>query len=191
MKTFKVLLSLVLAVPLALAEPEKKDAADAPAKAVVTAESACLHCHFGTGDSCAACLKLNDKTPLVLEGKAAEEVFKARFKKQPFTVQGALKLNGKQMVLVVEKATPFDEKSKAPAKGLAYLEGPAVCGMCDLSLCDECTLAFRNGKTPIILDGDLARDHAGGKGVIGVTGKLQVDDRGRLRIVADKVEANK
>ena len=34
MKTFKVLLAFVLAAPLALAEPEKKDAADAPAKAV-------------------------------------------------------------------------------------------------------------------------------------------------------------
>jgi hypothetical protein len=189
MRTLCGLLVILLGGALTLAE-DKKEPAAKPAKVVVTAEAACLHCHFGTGDACAVCLKLDDKTPLVVEGKAAEELFKVRMKKPTYVVEGVLKLKDKQMILVAEKCMPFEEKSKekVPGKGLAYLEGPAICGMCDLSLCDECTLAFRNEKTPIILDGELARDHAGGKGTIGVTGKLQVDKNGRLRVVASKVD---
>lgn len=190
----KALISLFVAMfafTVIAAEPEKE--APKSAKVVVTAEAACLHCHFGTGDSCAACLKLDDKTPLVIEGKAAEELFKVRFKKQTFVVEGALKLKDKQMVLVADKATAYDEKTKdkVPGKGLAFLEGQPVCGQCDLGLCDECTLAFKNDKSPIVLDGDLAKDHAHGKGVLGVTGKLQVDKRGLLRLVAEKVEPKK
>ena len=48
------------------------------ARATVTAELACLHCEFGQGDSCAACLKIDDKTPIVLEGKVAKDLLKQR-----------------------------------------------------------------------------------------------------------------
>jgi hypothetical protein len=193
MKKFCSVVIAMLGFVLVAAEPETKQPAAKTAKVIVTAEAACLHCHFGTGDSCAVCLKLDDKTPLLLEGKAAEDLFKLRFKKQTFVVEGTLKLKDKQMVLVAEKCTAYDEKAKdkVPAKGLAYLEGPAICGKCDLSLCEECTLAFRNDKTPIVLDGELALDHASGKGTIGVTGKLQVDKRGLLRVAASKVDVVK
>jgi hypothetical protein len=187
-----MMVASVAACLLVAAEPAKENKAPS-ARIVVTAEAACLHCTFGEGESCAVCLKIDDKTPILLEGKPAEDLFKIRLRKQVHVVEGTLKLKDKKMILVAEKSRPYDEKEKdkAPAKGLAYLQGPAICGRCDLSLCDECTLAVKNGDTPIILQGELAADHAPGKGTLLVTGKLYVDDRGLLRILAKKVDTKK
>jgi hypothetical protein len=171
-----------------LADPPKEEKPGAAAKVVVTAEVACMHCTFGEGESCATALKLDDKTPLLLEGQAAKDLFKVRLDKKVAVVEGKLQLKNKQMVLVAEKSRLLDEKeAEKAAKGTAYVEGPAICGRCDLAVCTECTLAVRNDLANIILQGKLAADHAEGKGVIGVTGKLQVE-AGLIRLNATKVE---
>ena len=191
MRTLFTLTTALIGLSLLAAEPAAEKQPEPGAKVVITAEAACLHCHFGIGESCAVALKVDDKTPIVLEGKPAGDLFKARFKKQVFVVEGTLALKDKQMVLTAASCRPYDdkEKDKVPTKGLAYLQGPAICGKCDLSLCDSCTLAVKNGKSPILLDGELAQDHAEGKGTLLVTGKLFVDKRGLLRVEAKKVES--
>jgi hypothetical protein len=168
-----------------------------PAKVTITAELACLHCTFGEGDECAVCLKLDDKTPVLLEGKAAEPFFKDRLKKKVVVADGTLTRNkDKRLVLALAGAHEFTDKDKgkAPEKGQTRIEGQACCGHCDLGLCDECTLALRNGSLPIVLDGKLATQHAEeGKEARGVqaTGQLFTDKRGLLRLDAKSVELEK
>lgn len=194
MRALFALATCSLLLPAAVAEPAKDDKPKT-AKVVVTAEVACMHCEFGEGESCATALKLDAKTPLLLEGQAAKDLFKIRFKKATAVVEGTLKLKDKQMVLVADKSRVLEpdkdkgdkEKDQAKAKGNVYVVGDAICGRCDLAVCQECTLAVRNGTTSIILQGPLAGDHAEGKGVIGVTGKLQIEN-GLIRLHASKVE---
>ena len=177
----KTLLALAGCVGLALPAADAPAKPAAPAKAakvVVTADLVCMHCDFGEGDACAPALKLDDKTPLLVEGQAAKELFPLRLKKKVVVAEGTLRLKDKQMVLIA-------------AKGMAVVEGEAICGRCDLAVCDECTLAVKNSAHAIILDGQLAADHAEGLGVIKVTGRLFVDPRGLLRIEATKVDKQK
>lgn len=190
MRTLLTALLGLCAFACVLAEPPKTP--EKAAKVVVTGELACLHCHFGIGDGCAVAMKLDDKTPLVLEGDAAKELFARRMKKETYVVEGTLKLKDKQMVLIVDKSHAYDAKAKGndPEPGLAYVSGDACCGKCDLEQCDVCTLAVRNPQ-PIILDGNLAQDHAEGKGTLLVTGKLKIDARGLLRLDATKVDSKK
>lgn len=173
------------------AEPPQAPAAGKAASVVVTGELACLHCHFGIGDGCAVALKVDDKTPLVLDGEPAKELFKKRFKKETVVVEGDLRLKDKQMTLVAAKSRAFDAKSKDPAPGTAFVSGEAVCGKCDLGKCDSCTLAVSNGDYPVILDGKLAEGHAHGLGTLLVTGKLKIDGQGLLRLDASKVDGKK
>lgn len=184
---FPLLIGAVL-IPVGAAEPPQKAEAEPAARVVVTAEVACLCCLFGEEGGCATALKLDEKTPLVLEGKAAEDLFKVRLDKKVAVVEGSLQLKGKRLVLVADKSRILNDKEKAAVKDPVYVEGPAICGRCDLAVCNECTLAVKNGDSPIILQGRLAADHAEGKGVIGVTGKLRLDEQGLLRLHASKVE---
>jgi hypothetical protein len=103
-------LPLLLALSVAADKPEPNPAPPA-AKVTVTAPLACLHCTFGEGDSCAVCLKLDDKTPLVLAGKAAKELFEFRLSKKVVTLEGALSLTKeKRMQLTSDVAPKLDKK---------------------------------------------------------------------------------
>jgi hypothetical protein len=184
---------------LALAAPAD-GAGDPPARAArtarvtVTAELACLHCTFGEGDGCAVCLKIDDKTPVLLAGKAAKQLEEMRLSKKVVVVTGTLSLNkDKRLVLASGDAHLFGDadKGKAPAKGQARVEGLPACGSCDLKLCDECTLAVVNGTVPIILDGKLAREHAEGARAVTALGRLFLDRRGLVRLDASKVNLEK
>jgi hypothetical protein len=164
------------------------------ARVTVTAELACLHCTFGEGDGCAVCLKIDDKTPVLLTGKAAKELEKMRLSKKVAVVTGTLTLNkDKRLVLTSDDAHLFGDadKGKAPAKGQALVVGLPACGSCDLKVCDECTLAVVNGPAPIILDGKLARAHAEGARAITTVGRLFLDRRGLVRLEASKVNLEK
>jgi hypothetical protein len=187
--------------PLLLALVAPADGADGtPVKAArtarvtVTAELACLHCTFGEGDGCAVCLKIDDKTPVLLAGKAAQQMEKLRLSKKVAVVTGALTLNkDKRLVLTSGDAHLLGDadKGKAPAKGQARVEGLPACGSCDLKLCDECTLAVVNGPAPIILDGKLAREHTEGARAVTAVGRLFLDRRGLVRLEATKVDLEK
>jgi hypothetical protein len=183
---------LLLALSAPAADGEAKPAVKpAPARATVTAELACLHCHFGEGDNCAVCLKLDDKTPLLLAGKAAKQLEELRFSKKLAVVTGTLSVDkNKRLVLTTDNARLFtdQDKGKAPARGQVRVEGTPACGSCDLKLCDECTLAIVNPGAPIILDGKLARDHAEGASAITAVGRAFIDRRGLLRLDAAKVD---
>jgi hypothetical protein len=183
--------------PLLLSLPLSADGAtggtvkaERTARTTVTAELACLHCTFGEGESCAVCLKVDEKTPVVLAGKVAGQFEKMRLTKKVVVVTGTLKLNkDKRLVLVAEGGRFFTtaDKGKAPGKGQARVEGLPICGSCNLMVCDECTLAVVNGQAPIILDGKLARDHAEGARAITAEGRLFIDRRGLVRLEASKV----
>jgi hypothetical protein len=167
-----------------------------PARVVITAELACLHCTFGEGDGCAVCLKLNATTPVLLAGKVAKQFHEDRLGKKVVVVEGALSRNkDKRLVLTGDTGRFYTakDKGKAPAKGEVRVAGLACCGQCDLKVCDECTLAVSNGKLPIILDGKLASDHvekSDGK-TITASGKLFIDKRGLVRLDAKKVDLSK
>jgi hypothetical protein len=152
-----------------------------PAKVTITAETACTHCTFGFGDSCAVCLRLDDVTPIILEGKAAEEYFESRLTGTLLVVEGTLTVNkDKRMVLKSDKARPFADKDKgqAPAKGEVRIEGVVV-------LVKEAP-AIRNGDHPIGLTGK----HAEGKQET-VLGILSLDKTGSLRLETKKAGSNK
>ena len=186
-------LLLTLAAPAGgtAAQPVK---AERTARTTVTAELACLHCTFGEGEGCAVCLKVDDKTPVLLTGRAAKQLEKMRLSKKVAVVTGTLKLNkDKRLVLASDEGRLYSEadKGKVPAKGQARVEGLPTCGSCNLMVCDECTLAVVNGSAPIILDGKLARDHAEGARAITALGRLFLDKRGLVRLDASKVRLEK
>lgn len=175
----------------------KDEKATPPAQITVTAQLVCMHCDFGEGEGCAAALKIDDKTPILLEGKAAKEFYKLRFDGKVLVATGTLSVNkDRRMVLTSDSAHVFGDadKGKAPAQGLMRVLGSPVCGRCELALCDECTLAILNAKTPIVLDGDLASQHAEeGKSSkqANVVGKPYIDKRGLLRLNAKDVKLEK
>src|SRR5260370_24904510 len=101
---------LLLALTVAADKPEPTPAPPA-AKVTVTAPLACLHCTYGEGDGCAVCLKLDDKTPLVLAGKAATELFEHRLSKKVLTLESAPSLHqDKRIQLTSETAPKLDKK---------------------------------------------------------------------------------
>jgi hypothetical protein len=164
-----------------LALVAQADAKKTPAKAkvTITAETACGHCTFGFGDSCALCLKLDDVTPILLEGKPTEEFFDARLNSTPIVVEGALSVNkDKRLVLKADKARAYAEKDKgkAPNKGEARIDGEVI------TVND--TSAIRNGNHPIA----LAAKETEGKSVT-VTGILAVDKEGKLRLDSKKPDS--
>ena len=153
-----------------------------------------MHCTFGEGVACAVCLKIDAKTPLVLAGKAAKQWHEERLSKKVLVATGKLSVNkDKRLVLTSDDAKLLvdKDKAKAPAKGQARLEGNSCCGRCNLAVCDDCTLAIRNGEYPVVVDGKLAAQHAEegkeAKKVI-VLGRLFLDDKELLRLNAVKVE---
>jgi len=168
---------LVLAL---LADGESKKPLP-PAKVTITAETACTHCTFGFGDSCGTCLRLDDITPIILEGKAAEEYFESRLTGTLIVVEGTLSVNkDKRLVLKSDKARPYADKDKgqAPAKGEARIEGVVV-------LVKDAPV-IRNGEHPIALTGK----HVEGKQET-VLGILSLDKSGSLRLEAKKAESSK
>jgi hypothetical protein len=185
-------LVLLAALPAADQKAPAKPAAP-PARVTVTAETACLHCTFGEGEHCALCLKLDDKTPVLLEGKAAKPFFASRLDGKVVVAEGTLTLSkDKRLVLTCDSAHAWTDKDKgqAPEKGKVRVAGTAVCGSCDLGVCDECTLAVGNGALPVVLDGKLAAGHAEAKDkqTLTAVGKLFRDKRGLLRLQAESVD---
>lgn len=190
--------TLTIALLLLPALADTKDDKKVPAAQVtVTATLVCMHCDFGEGDGCAAALKIDDKTPILLEGKAGKQFFKMRFDKKVLVASGALTINkDKRLVLTSDDAHVLSDadKGKSPPLGLVRVVGTPTCGRCDLALCDECTLAVLNAAFPIVLDGDLANQHAEeGKGSksASVTGKPSIDKRGLIRVNAKEVKLEK
>lgn len=187
-------LSLVLLAALPTADP--KAPAAPPARVTVTATTACLHCTFGEGEHCALCLKLDDKTPVLLDGKAAKPFFASRLDGKVVVAEGTLALSkDKRLVLTCDNVHAWGDKDKgkAPEKGKVRVAGTAVCGQCDLGVCDACTRAVANGALPVVLDGKLAAGHAEAKDAQALTavGTLFRDKRGLLRLRADSADLKK
>lgn len=186
---------LLLLSAFADAKDEKK--VTPAAQVTVTASLVCMHCDFGEGEGCAAALKIDDKTPILLEGKASKEFYKMRFDGKVLVASGVLSINkDKRLVLTSDSAHLLGDadKGKAPAQGQIRVIGAPVCGRCELALCDECTLAILNATTPIVLDGELASQHAEeGKASkqASVVGKPYIDKRGLLRLNAKDVKLEK
>jgi hypothetical protein len=161
-----------------------------PAKVAITAAIACLHCDYGEGDGCAACLKIDDATPVKLAGKVAANLQEERFSKKVVTIEGTLVVKDGRLLLTADRSRPFDEQNPgdAPAKGTARIAGTACCGSCDLKLCEECTLAVVNGTAPVVLDGKLAAQHAelAEARALVAEGRPFVDKRGVVRLAATK-----
>jgi hypothetical protein len=192
-KGIGVLILAAAVVPMAGLRAQDKTAPSA-AKVVITAELVCAHCDFGIGDDCAAALRLDAKTPVLLAGKAAKQFEDCRFDQKVLVSEGTLTFNKKkQLVLTADKAQFWSAGLKnVPAKGTARVEGTPVCGSCDLMICDECTLAVANGTTPIILDGKLAVQHkADGAKSVTVVGQFYVDKKGLIRLYATQVDLQK
>jgi len=151
-----------------------------PAKVTITAETGCTHCTFGFGDSCALCLKLDDVTPIILEGKATEEFFESRLTGALIVVDGNLSVNeDKRLVLKADKARAYadKDKGKAPTKGEARIEGIVV-RVKDAP-------AIRNGAHPIVLAGK----HDEGKQET-VLGMLKLDKSGAIRLETKKADSD-
>jgi hypothetical protein len=188
-------LVLLAALPAAGRKAPAKPAAP-PARVTVTAETACLHCTFGEGEHCALCLKLDDKMPVLLDGKAAKPFFASRLDGKVVVAEGTLALSkDKRLVLTCDNVHAWGDKDKgrAPEKGKVRVAGAACCGSCDLGVCDECTLAVANGALPVVLDGKLAAGHAEAKEGRALTavGTLFRDKRGLLRLRADSADLKK
>src|SRR5438552_15034249 len=97
-----LLLAFAVYAPVGDAKQPKPPAS---ARVTITAELACLHCTFGQGENCAVCLKLDDKTPLPLAGKAAKEFEEMRLSKKLLVAEGTLSLDkDKRLLLTRDKA---------------------------------------------------------------------------------------
>jgi hypothetical protein len=173
-ETMQVITILLVALT---AQAGAKKAQDT-AKITITAETACGHCTFGFGDSCALCLKLDDVTPILLEGKPTEEFFDSRLNSTLIVVEGILSVNkDKRLVLKADKARAYTEKEKgkAPNKGEAHVEGEVIAF--------NAKSAIRNGDHPIV----LAVKETEGKSAT-MTGILAIDKDGKLRLDAKKAK---
>src|SRR5262245_59427073 len=75
-----------------------------PARVTLTAELACTHCTFGEGDTCAVCLKIDDKTPVLLAGKTAKQFSDESLTKKVVVIEGVLSVNkDKRLVLTSDE----------------------------------------------------------------------------------------
>lgn len=165
-----------------------------PAKVTVTADLVCLHCAFGVGDGCCAALKLDDKTPIRLTGKQADELENERFGKKVYVINGTLTVGkDKVLTLAVDSARVFTDKDKelAPTKGEVRISGTSACGHCDLKITDSCRVALKNADFPILLDGKEAEKcEADGK-LYTATGKLSLNKAGVVQLEIRKLESVK
>ncbi len=188
------LLLLALAVPAA--DADAKDAKKGPpAKVVVTGEIACLHCTFGEGEGCAACLKIDDKTPIVLAGKAGDALESERFSKKVVVAEGTLSINkDKRMMLTVDSAHFLSDKDKGkvPEAGQVRVVGDAICASCDLKLSKECNVAVRNAAAPIVLAGkDAERCPEPDPTIVTAVGRPYLDKDGLLHIELKSMDLKK
>lgn len=187
----KLILSTMCVISLAGSLSAEDAKAPPSARIFFTADLGCLHCDYGIGDGCAACLKLDAKTPLALAGKAAKQLENDVLDNKVVALEGVLTRDqDKRLVLTSDKAVFVAPKEPGfAAKGSVRISGTPVCGSCDLKLCAECTLAVANGAVPIILDGPLATRHRAEDGKHVTTfGQLSIDKRGLMRLLATKVE---
>jgi hypothetical protein len=183
---------LLLALTVA-AEPAADSTKPLPpqAKVTVTASITCSHCEFNIGDSCGACLKLDEKTPVLLEGKLVEALNKERFSEKVFVAQGTLSVNkDRHLVLNVESAHALGDadKDKAPPAGAVRVEGSPACAHCDLHIGTSCNLAIKNAAHPILVE--KGGDDSDGKVAI-VVGRPYVDKDGLLHVEARQVKLEK
>lgn len=165
-----------------------------PAKVTVTAELACLHCSFGVGDSCCAAMKLDDKTPIRLTGKQADELEKERFGKKTYVISGTLTVGkDKVMTLAVDSARVFGDADKdlAPAKGEVRITGTSACGHCDLKITESCQTALKNGDFPVLLSGKEAEKCESDGKTYTATGKLSLTKAGVVQLELKKLETVK
>src|SRR5262245_16811419 len=138
-----------LALLLALSAPAADAPKLTPAKVTITAEVVCQHCTFGIEDrdGCGACLKLDEKTPVLLNGKIAEGLLKARFDKKIFVTEGTLSLDKeKRLVLTLTSARERTDadKGKVPDAGQARIIGSVQA--------KDGILTLQNGDTPVIVE---------------------------------------
>lgn len=175
-------------------EPKKPDPA---AKVTITAEIACLHCTFGQGNSCAVCLALDEKTPVLLAGNAAKRFEDDRLSKKVLVAEGVLSMNkDRRLVLTTDDAHFQTDKDagKSPEKGQVKVVGLSCCGHCDLGLTDDCAVAITNATLPIVLEGKLATeqcDEAKEKRTATSVGRLYLDKKGVLKLDATKLNLEK
>jgi hypothetical protein len=161
------------------AEPVKP----VPAKVTMTAEVVCGHCSFGieSEGGCFAALKLDDKTPVILKGKASEPLARATFDKKIFVVEGTLSLNkDKRMVLTLTSARERTDadKEKAPAAGTVRINGTVES--------KDGSLTIQNGEVPLALgDGKFAKPEA--NTLVEAAGKVVVKD-GKVTLDVTSVE---
>jgi hypothetical protein len=172
-----------LALLLALSAPAADAPKPAPAKVTITAEAVCAHCSFGieSEGGCCACLKLDDKTPVILKGKAAEPLFKVRFDKKVFVAEGTLSVN-KDKLLVLELTGAHErtdaDKGKAPESGQVKITGTV--------LAKDGKLSIQNADAPLSLDvgkNPMPKEDA----VVDAVGKL-VNTEGKARLDATTVQ---
>jgi hypothetical protein len=167
-------LALLLALGAPAADTPAKPAA---AKVTITAELVCQHCTFGIEDrdGCGACLKLDEKTPVLLNGKIADDLLKARFDKKIYVAEGTLSIDKqKRMVLTLSGARERTDadKGKVPEPGQARVIGTVQT--------TNDTVIIQNGDTPVTVETKAAAPKEGSPPVAAV-GKLSVKD-GKLRV---------
>ena len=98
------------------------------------------------------------------------------------TGEGAARPDGKELVLEgAVRGRDEKERDKNLAKGQAIVEGELVKG-------EKGALSIANGKWPIIIKGDGAAKLAEAKGIVRVTGKLRLTEKGVIEVVAEKAE---
>jgi hypothetical protein len=161
-----------LALLLALSAPAADAPKPAPAKVTITAELVCQHCTFGIEDrdGCGACLKLDEKTPVLLNGKVADGLLKARFDKKIYVAEGTLALDKeKRLVLTVTSARERTDadKGKAPEAGQAFITGKLQA--------KDGKLSIENGDAPLAVESKTPPPGSDANPVT-ATGKLTVKD---------------
>src|SRR5262245_28915809 len=177
-------LALLVALSAAAADAPKTDLA----KVTVTAEVVCQHCTFGIEDrnGCGACLKLDEKTPVLLNGKVADDLLKIRFDKKVYVAEGTLGLDKeKRFVLTVTSAREKTDadKGKVPEAGQVQITGKMQA--------KGGAASIQNGDGQITLDlgkNPAPKDTAGA--TVTALGKLAVKDGKLIVEVASLKDAD-
>jgi hypothetical protein len=110
-------------------------------------------------------------------------------KSRPMIVEGTLVLSEKQLSLSgVVRPLDAADKPEAPPLGSVLVEGEALPGEHAVGKEQKSPLAIKNGASPIIVTGNLAKENSQAKGRLRVSGRLRVADNGALVVDADRVE---
>jgi len=170
-----------IALLLALTAPAADAPKPMPAKVTISAELVCAHCSFGieSEGGCCPCLKLDDKTPVIIKGKGSDDLLKSRFAKKTFVVDGTLSMNKEKLLVLdmtaVRERTDAD-KGKAPDAGQVKITGTA--GIKDGKL------ILQNADVPVTVESKTAPTE---EKPITVTGKVTVKD-GKVSLEASSLE---